>query len=161
MYTFKCVNSHPRYGAWPRVDVRDSRISPLSQEVPVRPPGVFDPCLGYLLLLIVFALPYHFGTLLGAYSLLSLSVFGDLNLACDGKYEGMHRAAHAGGRLGLWELCSVLLVSFGVRVLGYLKPCPTYLRVSSYGVSWSLAGSLRCYYGILEPADCRELWVLR
>ncbi len=92
---------------------------------------------------------------------LSLPVFGDLNLACAGAYEGMHRAAHAGG--GCVTLGAMLGPScvFGVRVLGYLKPCPTYLRVSSYGVSWSLAGSLRCYYGILEPADCRELWVLR
>ena len=59
-YTFKSVNPHPRDGARPRVDVRDSRISPLSQEVPVRPPGLFDPSLGYLFLLFRFRLPLFF-----------------------------------------------------------------------------------------------------
>jgi hypothetical protein len=32
--------------------------------------------------------------------LLFLPVFGDPSLACAGAYEGMHRAAHAGGGLG-------------------------------------------------------------
>jgi hypothetical protein len=66
------------------VDVRDLRISPLSQEAPVRPPGLFGPCLATLSLYDVLVFPYHFRTLLGAYPLPSIRVFGSLDAACAG-----------------------------------------------------------------------------
>jgi hypothetical protein len=70
-YTFLNVNLHPRAGTSPRADVRDLRISPLSQEVSVRPLAFF----GLLLIslfpsIIVLALPYFSDTLCGAYTIL-------------------------------------------------------------------------------------------
>ncbi len=125
-YTFKSVNLHPRDGARPRVDVRDSRISPLSQEVPVRPPGLFGSFFGYLLFfLIVLAFPYFSVTPVRCvFFSLSLSALLDLDPACAGHTKVCIGLRMQEVDLGLWELCSVCLVpSFGVlrSVTGYLR----------------------------------------
>jgi hypothetical protein len=98
------------------VDVRVPRISLLSQEVPVWPPA--SPFM-------LLALPYYSRTLFGAFSL--HSVFGDPSLACAGAYEGMHRAAHAGGGLGtLGAMLGLSCVDkgWGSGFLGNLNPVP-------------------------------------
>jgi hypothetical protein len=97
------------------VDVRDLRISPLSQEVPVWPPGLFGSLFGFLVFfLIVLAFPYFSVTPVRCVSSSLFLRFWPLDAACDGAYESMHWATHAVGSWDLVDNARSLLVSFRV-----------------------------------------------